>query len=62
MAAVMRQGRLICTCDECGKMAHWGFGKLWACAEHRAQVEEKWESTGEHLRKPVSETRDNRPR
>ena len=35
-------GRLIATCDKCGARAHWGFGKMWACAAHRAEVEAEW--------------------
>ena len=33
---------LIHPCEICGKHAPWGFGNLWACAEHRAQVEAQW--------------------
>lgn len=33
---------LITSCEVCGKEAHWGFGGLWACAEHRAEVEAQW--------------------
>jgi hypothetical protein len=46
MPAVIRQGRVIATCDVCGAMAHWGFGPLWACVSHRAEVELAWESEG----------------
>ena len=42
MPAVLRQGKVIATCDVCGRMAHWGFGKFWGCAEHLKQVEEMW--------------------
>lgn len=33
---------LIHLCEICDKPAHFGFGKAWACAEHRAQVEAQW--------------------
>lgn len=37
---------LIATCEICGKMAHHGFAKLWACAEHLEQVERMWQELG----------------
>lgn len=37
---------LIATCELCGKVAHWGFGGMWACAEHRQQVEARWVADG----------------
>lgn len=46
MPAVLRQGKVIATCDVCGRMAHWGYGSRWACAEHRAEVESKWVADG----------------
>lgn len=27
-------------CEICGKHAPWGFGNMWSCFEHRAEVEE----------------------
>jgi len=30
---------LVATCDICGCEAHFGFERMWACREHRAEVE-----------------------
>lgn len=46
MPAVTRGPALICTCDVCGKSAHLGYGKLWACFEHAAEVERRWVDMG----------------
>ncbi len=46
MPAVLRQGKVIATCDVCQKMAHHGFAKMWACAEHLKQVEAQWQAAG----------------
>ena len=46
MPAVIRQGRVMCTCDVCGRMAHYGFAQLWACPKHRAEVELMWVQQG----------------
>lgn len=43
MPAVIRQGRVIATCDICGRMAHLSYGadgKAWACFEHKREVEQ----------------------
>lgn len=46
MPAVIRQGKVIATCDVCQKMAHFGYGKMWACSTHRAEVEAMWIAEG----------------
>ena len=46
MPAVVRQGRVIATCDVCGAMAHMGYGPLWACFAHKVEVEATWERSG----------------
>ena len=37
---------LIATCETCGATANYGFGGLWACAEHRQQIEAQWVADG----------------
>lgn len=37
---------LVTTCETCGKPANFGFGGLWACAEHRQQIEAQWVADG----------------
>jgi len=44
--AVIRQGRVIASCDICGAMAHLGFAKLWACFAHKGEVEQRWIAEG----------------
>lgn len=39
-------GRIVATCDRCGQMAHWGFGRMWACAAHLGEVEAEWVAKG----------------
>lgn len=39
MPAVVRGPHLMATCEVCGKAAHLGYGKLWACFEHAMEVE-----------------------
>jgi hypothetical protein len=34
------------SCEVCAAPACWGFGGLWACAEHRQQVEAQWVADG----------------
>lgn len=46
MPAVTRGPALICTCDVCGKAAHLGYGRMWACFEHAAEVERRWVAMG----------------
>jgi len=46
MPAKQSAGRLIATCDKCGAMAHWGFGRMWACAAHRDEIEAEWVAKG----------------
>ena len=46
MPAVLRHGKVIATYDVCGRMAHHGFAKLWACGEHLKQVEAQWQAAG----------------
>jgi len=46
MPAVLRQGKVIATCDVCGKMAHNAYGKFWSCREHLEQVEKMWDAAG----------------
>lgn len=37
---------LIATCEVCGAEAWFGFGKLWACRVHAAEVEQTWKGEG----------------
>lgn len=46
MPAVIRKGKVIATCDICGKMAHHGYGPLWSCREHMTDVAKLWELKG----------------
>ena len=46
MPAKQSAGRLIATCDKCGAVAHWGFGRMWACAAHRTEIEAAWIAGG----------------
>ena len=46
MPAVIRRGKLIATCDVCGRVAHHGFGPFWACIAHFKEVEILWQSKG----------------
>jgi hypothetical protein len=46
MPVVIRQGRVIATCEICGRMAHWGFGPMWACSAHFEVVEAQWIAAG----------------
>lgn len=46
MPAVLRQGKVIATCDVCGRMAHHGYGPYWACPMHCGEVEILWVSKG----------------
>ncbi len=46
MPAVIRQGKVIATCDVCGKMAHESFGPYWSCPAHLDQVDAMWNSAG----------------
>src|SRR5574343_695889 len=39
-------GRIVATCDKCWRMAHWGFGRMWACAAHRDEIEAEWVAKG----------------
>ena len=51
MTAVLRKINtgarvLVAACEACGKPANFGFGGLWACAEHRQQIEAQWVADG----------------
>lgn len=43
----MIDGRLHHRCEVCkSPNAPWGYGKYWACAEHRERVEAGWIARG----------------